>query len=228
MNNTMIFDPLAWASQNNANTVNEPVKTDAPVQNPQPAVADIGNELEKAQAIANELVSRGANIADDYGDYLKLGFALANGLGEAGGDIYHRLCSQSSKYREGECEKKWQECLRKNDGRTTIASFYKMAQDTGVDLSAISRQFPSNPQNPQGEGNLGKYVNTAFFRDSTTFPQGEGSEGFEGNSDSEPDREDNQTSGYSETFSDKIDADSLPLPFSPRSLRVQALKGKGM
>lgn len=205
----MIFDPLAWASQNNANTVNEPAKADAPVKHLQPAVPSTGNELAKATAVADELISRGANIAESYEDYLQLGFALANGLGEAGGSIYHKLCAQSAKYREGECEKKWQECLRRNDGRTTIASFYKMAQQAGVNLSAISRQFPSNPQNPQGEGNLGKDVNMGIPCVSTTFPHGEGSEGFEGNSDSEPDMEDNQTCGFSETFSDKIRVDDL-------------------
>ena len=42
----------------------------------------------------------GANIAESYDDYLQLGFALANGLGEDGGDIYHKLCAQSAKYRE--------------------------------------------------------------------------------------------------------------------------------
>ena len=209
MENTMIFDPLAWASQNNANTVNEPAKADAPVKHLQPAVPSTGNELAKATAVADELISRGANIAESYEDYLQLGFALAYGLGEAGGSIYHKLCAQSAKYREGECEKKWQECLRRNDGRTTIASFYKMAQQAGVNLSAISRQFPSNPQNPQGEGNLGKDVNMGIPCVSATFPHGEGSEGFEGNSDSEPDMEDNQTCGFSETFSDKIRVDDL-------------------
>ena len=61
--NKDVFDPLAWASQNNANPVNEPAKADAPVQSPQPAVPPSGNELEKAKAVADELISRGANIA---------------------------------------------------------------------------------------------------------------------------------------------------------------------
>lgn len=209
MKNNTTFDPMAWAN-NNANTVNEPAMADAPVQNLQPAVSPSGNELEKASAVAEKLISRGANIAESYEDYLQLGFALANRLGEAGGDIYHRLCAQSAKYREGECEKKWQECLRKNDGRTTIASFYKMAQDVGVDLSTISRQFPSNPQNPQGEGNSGKYVNSTVSKDSTTFHQGEGSEGSEGNSEFTDNTNDEKLCGYSETFSDKIDVNDYP------------------
>lgn len=149
MDKNMTFDPLAWASQNNANNAdNEQTGKAAPVKNP--TVTTSGDELAKAQAAADELLKMGANIAESYDEYLHLGMALANGLGEQGRDIYHQLCAQSSKYRQADCEKKWQECLRKNDGRITIASFYKMAQDVGVDLSAIGRQFPSKPQLPHG------------------------------------------------------------------------------
>ena len=75
------------------------------------------------------------------GDYLKLGFALANGLGNEGRELYHELCSMSPKYREGDCERKWQQCMSQNDGRTTIATFYQMAKQAGVDLSSIAREF---------------------------------------------------------------------------------------
>ena len=77
---------------------------------------------------------RGASIAELYGDYVKLGFALANGLGSEGRRLFHMLCSQSQKYREADCERKWQECMSQNDGRTTIATFYHMARLAGIDL----------------------------------------------------------------------------------------------
>ncbi|MCR5642162.1 MAG: DUF3987 domain-containing protein [Prevotella sp.] len=157
MDNKIVFDPLAWASQdNNANreTKNETHTVSAPVVNPAASVPPDG-ELAKVQAVCEELVQRGANIAESYEDYLKLGFALADGLGEDGRDIYHTLCAQSAKYRQAECEKKWQECLSKHDGRTSIATFYDMAKLAGIDLSAISRRYPSaefssNPQKPHG------------------------------------------------------------------------------
>lgn len=140
------FDPLAWAAVGNMNLGHAVKKEDAPlttrelVANP---IAD--DELAKARAVTDELLRMGANIAESYEDFLHLGFALADGLGPDGRDLYHRLCSQSTKYREADCEKKWQECLSKRDGRVTIKTFYKMAQDSGVDLSSIGRRFPSTP-----------------------------------------------------------------------------------
>ena len=157
MEQNMTFDPLAWASQeNNANleTKNETLTKSSPVVNPTVSVPPDG-ELAKAQAVCDELIQRGANIAESYEDYLKLGFALADGLGADGHDIYHALSAQSTKYRQTDCEKKWQECLSKHDGRTSIATFYDMAKQAGIDLSEVSHRYPSaeftsKPQNPQG------------------------------------------------------------------------------
>ena len=116
----LVFDPVTWAGKS--------AETRKPVTSTkhQPAVSQPLHpmeELAKARAVTRELLRRGANIADDYGDYLKLGFALANGLGSQGRELYHELCSQSTKYRESDCERKWQQCMSQNDGRTTIATF---------------------------------------------------------------------------------------------------------
>lgn len=148
MDNNTIFDPMAWAaaSDNNTKSANNANDQEAPghVQNPQPAVSLVGNELEKAKATVEELCRLGANIAESYNDWWECGCALAE-LGPEARDLFHQVSSQSSKYREADCEKKWLECLSKRDGRITIATFYKMAHDAGVDISAIGRRFPSTP-----------------------------------------------------------------------------------
>jgi hypothetical protein len=38
-----------------------------------------------------------------------------------------------------DCERKWQECLSKADGRTSIATFYHMAREAGVDIKNMKR-----------------------------------------------------------------------------------------
>ena len=159
MENEIIFDPLAWVNKSDeqaAQTGSElqTVKSTAPTAQCQPS--STADELAKATATVEELLRMGANIAESYEDYLTLGFALADGLGSDGRDLYHRLCAQSTKYRERDCERKWQECLSKHDGRTTIASFYKMAQQSGVDLSDIGRRFPSKTSNPHHLADVGQ------------------------------------------------------------------------
>lgn len=143
--NTSIFDPLAWLEQQG----NSDTKSSQTMGTPsrQPSVChplSHTEELEKATAVAQELIKRNANIAESYYDYVRLGFALVNGLGCDGRDIYHMLCAHSTKYRMAECERKWQECLRKADGRTSIATYYHMAQQAGVDISEVVRNYRKN------------------------------------------------------------------------------------
>ena len=146
MKNNNSFDPLAWAAAGNGTNTAKSVNAQANTTAWQADDPDI--ERDKALAVGNELIARGANIAESYDDYLRLGFALAHGLGAGGGNLYHRLCAQSSKYNERDCEAKWQHCLRTSDGRITLATYYQMACRAGVDLSAVSQKF--RPLRPFG------------------------------------------------------------------------------
>ena len=100
-----------------------------------------------AEVQYRKAIARNANIAESYDDYVRLGFALANGLGSAGRDLYHQLCAHSTKYRQADCERKWQQCLHQADGRTSIATFYHMARQAGVDISTITKQYRKNHLN---------------------------------------------------------------------------------
>lgn len=130
--NTSVFDPLAWASAPSA-APSPPPSTFHPQPYSLHPLSHI-EELAKAKAVVRELIDKNANIAESYNDYVRLGFALANGLGSDGRDLYHTLCAHSTKYRYQDCERKWQECLRQANGRTSIATFYHMARQAGVDI----------------------------------------------------------------------------------------------
>ncbi len=211
------FDPMAWAGQpEQPQTVNE-VK----VSSVEPATVSAASpdDHEKIMAVGQELLRLGANIADSYSDWLRLGFALADGLGSEGRDLYHQLSAQSAKYREAECEKKWRQCLAKSNGRTTIKTFYFMAQQAGVDLSEMGRRFPSNPQFPQPEGEELEYIGMVLSDDSDSFPQVEGCEGMR-------EAQCDQTQGFSETFFDTINLDDLPSLLRDAALTQTDAEGK--
>lgn len=216
------FDPMAWVGQpEQPNSIKE-VKASGIVTTLSGRSAEFSalpssDDREKILAVGQELLAIGANIADSYSDWLRLGFALADGLGSEGRDLYHQLSAQSSKYNEAQCEKKWQQCLAKSNGRTSIKTFYYMAQQAGVDLSDIGRRFPSNPQFPQPEGEELEYIFKVLSDDSISLPQGEGIEGIEGKRETT----DEQSLGFSETFSDKINLDDLP-PILQEAASTQA------
>ncbi len=213
------FDPMAWVGQpEQPNSIKE-VKASGIVTTLSGRSAEFSalpssDDRAKILAVGQELLAIGANIADSYSDWLRLGFALADGLGSEGRDLYHQLSAQSSKYNEAQCEKKWQQCLAKSNGRTSIKTFYYMAQQAGVDLSDIGRRFPSNPQFPQPEGEELEYIFKVLSNDSLSLPQGEGIEG-------KRETTDEQSLGFSETFSDKINLDDLP-PILQEAASTQA------
>ena len=223
MEDNNLFDPMVWADLSKQP---QEIKEDhtSVVVTPSESTAEISavtssDDREKILAVGQELLSIGANIADTYSDWLRLGFALADGLGSEGRDLYHQLSAQSAKYNEARCEKKWQQCLAKSNGRTTIKTFYYMAQQAGVDLSEIGRRFPSNPQFPQPEGVELEYIGMVISEDSDSLPQAEGSEGMR-ESQSE------QSPGFSETFSDKLTLEDLP-PIVYETEKTQAtIEGK--
>lgn len=137
--NNPVFDPMAWLAQKPSASA-RPSSTAANTQ-PTKACQSLSHadELARATAVVRQLIDRNANIAEEYLDYVRLGFALANGLGSDGRDLYHMLCAHSTKYRMEDCERKWQECLSKADGRTSIATFYHMAREAGVDIKNMKR-----------------------------------------------------------------------------------------
>lgn len=73
-----------------------------------------------------------ASLLNDYDDYLHCTFALAN-LGERGRELMHRVARLSPKYDAKDCDRKFDNCLSKGDGRISLATFVKMAKDAGVD-----------------------------------------------------------------------------------------------
>ena len=86
-----------------------------------------------------------------------------------------------------------------------------MAQQAGADLSAISRQFPSNPSSPHVDVEHSAYGSNTYFSNNYPFSpttlNHEGSEESEGNNTELSSTNNTQ---YTETFSDKLDHSKLP------------------
>lgn len=59
---------------------------------------DIKENIELATAIVGEIEARQIDFAPEYDDYLNLAFALADGCGEEGLELFHRACQFSPKY----------------------------------------------------------------------------------------------------------------------------------
>ncbi len=86
------------------------------------------------ERIINELVVGGHNLCNDYSDWLSLAFSLAT-LGEEGRGYFHALSTvDSGKYDPKKTDAKFDNALKTANGKKTIATFYDMAKEAGVEL----------------------------------------------------------------------------------------------
>ena len=214
------FDPNEWVNPASDNVL--PTTTAAPVNNPRGSMYTVtDNELEKARAVCNDLLQRGANIADDEGDYYRLIEAMAD-LGENGKELCRQLCQQSTKYEERDFEYKWQWALNNPKRSIHIGTFYEMAKMNGVDLSDISRQYPSanftpKPQFPQryaesfmNQGN-NKYGNSQFVGNQNNNQKYSSSYTAQATYADSGEETEEMRFSFHQTFSQNIDEKDLPV-----------------
>ena len=133
MKSNINFNPLEWAKQENA-----PQKSTVKNQTPAATHGDWAqtDDYAKAREVVERIVLAGIDLTDDYNDWFRIGSALAYGLGESGRELYHEVSCMSSKYNVAECDKKYDNCLRTGNGSITLGTFFQMAKDAGVDISA--------------------------------------------------------------------------------------------
>ena len=102
-------------------------------------ILTIDNEIEPIVKIIEE---RSIDIAPDYQSWLNLGFALSDKFGEDGREYYHRLSRFYHNYTYEETDKQFTSCLNANGHGVTIKSFFHLAQQAGIPISATYR--PTN------------------------------------------------------------------------------------
>ena len=85
------------------------------------------------QGMCNDVICRGISLAESYENWTRLAMSFAD-LGEDGRAMFHALAAVSPKYHEAENDKKFTRCLN-SARKITIATFVRMVQDAGVDVS---------------------------------------------------------------------------------------------
>lgn len=96
---------------------------------------NIGATESKIIRLVTEIEQRRIEIVPTYHEYVRLAFAFADELGEAGRDYFHRVCESSPKYNEADAEKKYNHALQASNGSIGIGTFFKYCKDAGLDVS---------------------------------------------------------------------------------------------
>ena len=81
------------------------------------------NKEEEVERIIREIEQRAVDIAPEYKDWVELGFALVDGLGENGREYYHRISRLHPDYQREQTDKQYTYCLQAKGQGVTIRSF---------------------------------------------------------------------------------------------------------
>lgn len=85
------------------------------------------------QALVQHIVNQGINLAESFGDWTKIAFALST-LGEEGRSLFHAISSVSQKYNQRESDRKFTDALQ-NNRQTDISTLIWLAQRAGIDTN---------------------------------------------------------------------------------------------
>lgn len=93
-----------------------------------------GDTTSRVESLIDSLRASHTDITSNYGDWLKVGFALAGEFRESGRSYFHDISSLYSGYNQQESDNKYNECLKSDNGRTDISTLFYLAKAHGVTL----------------------------------------------------------------------------------------------
>lgn len=123
------FSPEEWenvpSNTENSNTSNTPS-----------AYSNTNEDTRaKVERVLSLIEQKGIDITNGYDNWLKVGFALTSEFQEAGRGFFHRVSRQNAEYNTSDADKQYNKCLAAHGDGVTIATFFQMAKDAGIDIS---------------------------------------------------------------------------------------------
>lgn len=112
----------------------------------------------RVESLIAQLKASHTDITSGYTEWLKVGFAIASEFGETGRRYFHDISALYTGYDATECDKKYDECLKSDNGRTNIATLFYLAEQQGVKLPHQERNISHNqahiPTNATSDKNV--------------------------------------------------------------------------
>ena len=116
----------------------------------------------RVQSLIAQLQATHTDITSGYTEWLKVGFAIASEFGEAGRRYFHDISALYTGYDATECDKKYDECLKSDNGRTNISTLFYLAEQQGVKLPYQERNISKSQAQISTNATSDKNVAVSF------------------------------------------------------------------
>ncbi|MBO4876230.1 MAG: DUF3987 domain-containing protein [Bacteroidales bacterium] len=144
------------------------------------APTPVPSQLQDIFDVISLVEASAIDIAPTYDEWLTLGFALVDALGEDGRSCFHRISRFHHDYTSSATDKQFSACLASHGHGVTIRSFFHLAKTAGITLPSHRSDSKFRQHSASGEsGGIGKdgrnaSANFARFVNSarmSEFPQ---------------------------------------------------------
>jgi len=107
------------------------------------------------ELVTSRIEAAKIDLTASRGNWIKLGIAFANSLGENGRSYFQRICVFYPGYSSSECDSQYNKCLKTENKRTNISTFFFLAKQVGIDINPQRKVGklgcrPSLPEDPTG------------------------------------------------------------------------------
>ena len=175
------FNPGDWVNTPNTkatDTVQNP-KTEPKASTKKQAASSPPKsaDLQEVEEIVSQIEERSIDLTANYSEWLRIGFALADGLGEPGRELYHRVSRFYEGYNSKECDDQFDKCLKANGSGINISTFFYLAKQAGINIRSAHIEEPERkkeiphlpdsvfPKLPEYLQNVVLHTNTKEERD---------------------------------------------------------------
>jgi hypothetical protein len=115
---------------------------EARVFNPKPAsiaktfasLPTFNSVEEDIKKVIEQIEQRHLDITNGYANWLNIGFALNDALGNSGRGYFHTVSQYNSKYKASDCDKQYDHIEKSSNSGITIKTFFQYARDCGIDI----------------------------------------------------------------------------------------------
>jgi len=112
----------------------ETTATNKATTSPAPISKKSPGKQKTIDEIVKEIEARQIDLTPTQSDWIKAGFALAVGFGEAGRGYFQRICRFWQHYDPADCDKQYDICLRGKREGIKKGSFFWMAKNAGIEI----------------------------------------------------------------------------------------------
>lgn len=96
--------------------------------------------IKEIEELVRKIEVAGVDLTTTYKDWLDIGFALADYIGEEGRSYYHRISCFYHNYNNLETDRQYDACLKRHGSGITIKTLFHLAKQAGIDIGFNSNK----------------------------------------------------------------------------------------